>query len=146
MAHWITWLGCLGGLAGAAGAAVSPTPREPVAVGEPFLLALGESVDVARTTIRVGFSSVEQDSRCPSGVTCVWAGNARIAVELRSTTAPSRRLELNTNSRFHRAAEYEGLIVTLLELEPYPESGVPRQPAAYRATLRVDVAPAPGPR
>ncbi len=41
---------------------------------------LGESVKVGAVTIT--FAELLEDSRCPEGVQCVWAGRARVLVEV----------------------------------------------------------------
>jgi len=64
----------VGGCNGSESAA-SPEVLE-AATGAPFVLAEGESVDVAGRTLR--FVDVIEDSRCPAGVTCVWEGRAKV--------------------------------------------------------------------
>src|SRR5688500_11058174 len=48
--------------------------------------------------ITVKFLELIEDSRCPADVNCVWAGVARIKVQLRKN-GKSAEVELNTNDK-----------------------------------------------
>ena len=43
-------------------------------------MPLGKSIQLGHKAIR--FAEVLEDSRCPSDVTCVWAGQAKIKIEI----------------------------------------------------------------
>lgn len=45
-------------------------------------IALGETVIFEETSIT--FSKVVEDSRCPSDVTCVWAGQAKVLAKIKT--------------------------------------------------------------
>lgn len=70
---------------------------------------------------------LEEDSRCPSGVQCVWAGRVRVAVRLREgetvrdAILGSDRPEPLAGGRFLR------LVATC----PARQQGTPPSPAAY---------------
>src|SRR6267142_1883225 len=61
-----------------------------------FKLKVGEQVALKRTHLRIKFVTVENDSRCPKDVTCVWAGNAAVRIQL-SVGRRSKTLTLNTS-------------------------------------------------
>ena len=65
------------------------------ATGEPFELAQGESVQVAGHSLR--FVDVVEDSRCPTGVTCIWGGRAKVRLSVSDPdgTEASQVLTLN---------------------------------------------------
>jgi hypothetical protein len=44
---------------------------------------------------------------------------------------------LHTNGRFERETEYDGLVVRLEDIKPYPKEGATIRPDDYRATLVV---------
>lgn len=113
----------------------TPTSVFEVAQDEAFTLAVRQTARVVGTGVEVTLLSVPEDSRCPAGVTCAWAGNAR--VRLRGGQAgAARAVELNTTLE-PRAAELLGLRVELLGVEPVPEPGEAIAPESYRARLRV---------
>lgn len=110
--------------------AEAPVPT----AGQPFSLAVGEMVTV--DALDVTFVAVREDSRCPEGVDCVWAGNAAIELALAEAGAEPARIELNTNPDFATRATYRDHVVELLELHPRPRAeGGERGP--YRARLRI---------
>lgn len=92
--------------------------------------------DDAGFTIR--FHEVINDSRCPRGLTCLWAGNAKIRVEVEPLLrgAPTRTFELNTYLEPQQAS-YAGYAIHLISLAPYPHIDKDIEPDAYEVTLKV---------
>jgi hypothetical protein len=112
----------------------TPHPTE-ASLDSDFVLAIGQSVHLAGTSTTVTFEAVPQDSRCPTNVQCVWAGNAE--VRLRIATGNSRvETSLNTGVE-PRSASAAGVQIELVEVTPAPVAGSPAIPAGdYRARLR----------
>lgn len=100
---------------------------------QPVTLGVGESVSFRDEDLRVRFLRVDNDSRCPSDVTCVTGGEATVTVEARRASASSALLTLVLPTA--DTATYQGYEIRLLELEPYPVSTVTPNPAAYEATV-----------
>ena len=76
-------LSCLVLLASVGVLAASPhTNLDVVRPGREFKLRAGQQVTVKGTKLRIRLIAVENDSRCPSDVTCVWAGNAAVQLQL----------------------------------------------------------------
>lgn len=101
-----------------------------------IVLAPGQTATPTGTNLQVRFDRVESDSRCPIDVTCVWAGEAAMdlqltvgdstaAVELRSSGAPGARVM------------FEGYEISVQRLDPAPHSQRPIDPRAYRLKLAV---------
>ncbi|GAA3193578.1 hypothetical protein [Actinocorallia longicatena] len=80
---------------------------------------------------RLTFTKVENDSRCPTGVTCVWAGDATAVL---STDDQSYELHVNGDPR---SFTINGRTVELLRLDPHPTQGTQIDPATYKATLKI---------
>ena len=113
------------------------SPRQKVIVLEQeFKLKIGESAEARREGLKVEFDSVAEDSRCPKGVNCVWAGNAKILLKVKKNAAEPANVELNTNinPKTSRYLEYE---FSLKELKPYPESEATIKSSEYEVTLTV---------
>lgn len=117
----------------AAGCATSPgaTDRR-AALGEDFRLPRGESAEVDGLSIR--FAQVVEDSRCPLGVQCVRAGEAKIQLALRAG-GQRRTAVLATEGAQPREADFAGYEVRLVTLDPPRRRNDPAP--AYVATLRV---------
>ena len=102
---------------------------------EPFRLAQGETATITGTRLTVRFAEVVSDSRCPVGVQCIRAGEARVRLELRLGGANPQAVILATEGAEPRQASYDAFDLHLVTLEPQPRTNVPRP--AYVATLRV---------
>jgi len=79
----------------------------------------------------VRFYAVLGDSRCPPNVQCIWAGNARIAIEV-AQQGSSSRLELNTFEGV-KTVSFNSFLFNLQALSP--ASSAPE--SQYVATLVV---------
>lgn len=98
-------------------------------------LAVGESRAIGN--VKLQFSAVLSDSRCPSDVVCVWAGNAEIELIAGPTVGygPSERVTVNTTLE-PKFVTARGLTLSVLDLSPTPVSTQPTK--NYRVVLRVD--------
>jgi hypothetical protein len=131
-----------GGLLGLALAAACGH-RGPAAPEAPLdttvRLRVGDFV-VVSGGLRLGFTGVPSDSRCPGDVACVWEGDATVRLSADPPAGVPRALELHTSARADGAPEavVDGYRVRLEGLEPAPRSGAAIPPAAYVALVRVD--------
>lgn len=100
----------------ALGGCVHPRPT-PVEVDQPFQLALDAA---ARTSdgVQVRYDALLEDSRCPIGAQCVWAGTVRVAVTLRAGDV--QRVDTLDLTRKPRSAPIGGHTVRLAEFSPGP--------------------------
>jgi hypothetical protein len=112
-------------------------------VGGTATLRLGESVRVEGTAVRLRFVRVVEDSRCPLGVTCVWAGRARVEIGV-NDGGPARSLELEVAHREPTLLPERGLGLSATALDPYPQAEAPPDPDAARLLLRVLASPRDG--
>jgi len=122
-------IGCIGSVAAALAA-----PAEPE-LGHAFEMRPAEVVTIQR--VRITFENVFDDSRCPAGATCIWAGDPAAAFTLERPPSTAQHRTLHTNGRFERESEYDGLVVRLEDIKPYPKEGATIRPDDYRATLVV---------
>ena len=98
----------------------------------------GRTATLPSENLRVRFVSVANDSRCPKGVECVWAGNVEVLLEVGTRSGRAKKtLRLNTNASPERPAEdeYRGYTIKLVDLKPYPRAGRKIRPSEYTATL-----------
>ena len=108
--------------------------------GTELKLRVAQEKTVPRTAIRIKFLSVIEDSRCPEGVNCIWAGVAKIKIQLRKAGKPAKEFELNTNQT-DKTITFEGHEIKLAALTPYPKSGTAIKAASYSATLTITKRP-----
>lgn len=83
----------------------------------------------------VKFAAVAEDSRCPKDAVCVWAGNAKVKLEVRKGRGTWKTIELNTNSG-SQSAIVDGYEIKLVDLDPYPGGGSGNN-KAYTAMIEI---------
>lgn len=97
-----------------------------------FRIDYGQTVTLQDGSITVQFSHLLSDSRCPKGVECVWAGNAKIKILFNS-----KAVKLNTNFQLKSEVHISGYEIRLISLAPYPVAHKPIKKSNYVATLLV---------
>lgn len=118
--------------------AVGLSSARPATLGEAFVLCVGETSEIGADRLKLGFTGVRSDSRCPEGVECFWQGDAVVALDVRIAGAPAESIELHTagGSRWPRDARVDAFLVQLVQLAPGNRLGGVRADE-YRLTLRV---------
>jgi hypothetical protein len=114
--------------------------RKKIMLGKNFVLNVGQEVLTADGKLKIKFVSVAEDSRCPKGVNCIWAGNARVMLQVGKPTGPPVKLELNTNPREATdgaGSGYGQYLIKLVEVAPYPVAEQIIKPQNYAVTLVV---------
>lgn len=127
---------CLSVAASCAGS-TSPEALTTVESAALFPLRGGQEALLESTGLRVRLLSVPEDSRCPSDVQCVWAGDARVHLLVTNENdAKEDLLELHTGVE-PRSATLRGYQVELIGLEPTPRSTGRIEQEQYVAELRI---------
>ena len=127
-------------LAGCQSHAAQADPIE-AGLGQEFVLGGGQQVAIRGTDLRLRFTDVLEDSRCPTDVECFWTGQARIAVDAGLGQDTPTSLEFNTNpapGQGKLTNDLGGYTIELKSLDPYPKTP-DDSPALtdYSATLLV---------
>jgi hypothetical protein len=107
-------------------------------LGKEFSIKAGQQLKIDGVDVQVKFVGVPQDSRCPTGVNCVWEGNAEVALNLSYDKCTSN-LTLNTHKSPQTVQEEMagGFRVKLIKLDPHPRADKKTSPADYVATLLI---------
>lgn len=125
--------------------AAGATYASSIALGYPFKLTVNQIAYFEQADLNFRVVNVTEDSRCPSDVQCVWAGQVSILVEaIRAsngdvvgdftvTIVGGGGPALDDSS----TASVEGYVVKLASVEPYPVSTRTIQLSEYIATLIV---------
>ena len=85
---------------------------------------------------RIKFVEMVEDSRCPTGTTCIWAGNAKVKIEVRGGRGDSKTFELNSTMQ-PTIVTYAGYDIKLAGLTPKPAANVRIDPDKYLASFEV---------
>jgi hypothetical protein len=103
-------------------------------VGKPFTLKVGQNADVEPLGVSVTFVNVTEDSRCPSDVTCIWAGQVSIVVDVKAS-GNSSRIALTLSGGQSEAKSLGSYSIRLVDVQPYPVSTKKISPSEYVVTL-----------
>jgi hypothetical protein len=102
------------------------------------VLAPGQSVPVPETSLTLHFEGVAEDSRCPTGVTCVWEGDAIVRIRIEAPGTAASQYTLHTSQRFPQQIVHGSVRVRLVSVSPYPAADRPIRADAYRVTLALE--------
>ncbi|MDB4888197.1 MAG: hypothetical protein JWL61_52 [Gemmatimonadetes bacterium] len=102
----------------AACAGITSAPRD-VSVGQSVELSIGETANVTPGSVRVQLTGIN-DSRCPSDVVCVQAGDAMIILAL--SGAGADRVDTLSLVKPPKSVNYGGYRFEALDVQPYPKS------------------------
>ncbi len=97
-------------------------------------LRQGQERVFRRAGVRVKLLEIQEDSRCPQGVECIWAGNVRVVLLVRGPGRASRRETLNTASE-PRELKLGGRTFTISKVSPPKIIDRDIRPRDYRITL-----------
>ena len=100
----------------------------------PIQVRVGKQKKFSRSKINVKFVSLVEDSRCPEGTNCVWAGNAKIKVMISRGSGAGETFEINTNLGA-KGATFGGYAINLTDLTPTPKADVKINANSYTATF-----------
>ena len=96
---------------------------------------INQQKTLAKSRLTIKFDSLVEDSRCPTDSKCVWAGNAKIKINV-SKGGESKTFEINTNSE-PKAVTFAGYKIKLTDLNPKPASNIRINRNGFVATFLV---------
>ena len=103
---------------------------------EKLTLGYGKQKTAGNTGLTVKFVSVVEDSRCPVGVDCIWAGNAKITVKVTDERG-SKLMTMNTTAG-PQGDQYGGWAIRLVSLTPQPPQHGKITAARYTAVFSIE--------
>ncbi|AFY62010.1 hypothetical protein [Synechococcus sp. PCC 6312] len=105
--------------------------------GQPLQIKQGETISLNSGQLKITFVGVVQDSRCPRGAQCVWAGQAVINLKLQDATQPMTPVNLTLDNEPQAMPEFPGYKINFSNLTPYPTHPPITQPKIPEVTLSV---------
>lgn len=113
---------------------------EPTVSAEPgvaFSLPIGKTAVINGDGAKITFKQVREDSRCPTDVTCVWEGDAKIEVTILRTGSPAQMTVLSLHVPNNEVSS-GALQIRFVGLTPVPRQADGTAPRAYVAQLIVN--------
>ncbi len=104
------------------------------ALDAPFELKSQQYVEIPAENLTITFLKVVEDSRCPSDVTCVWAGKADLIFDILKNQSKEITLSTYTNNTLNVFDKYK---IQLIDVKPYPTSTKTIKPEDYVAILKI---------
>ncbi len=102
--------------------------------GQMVKLRINQQKTIRASNLTIKFISVVEDSRCPVGVNCIWAGNGKVKIKVMGKNKKSETFELNTNLS-PQSVVFQGQEIRLMNLEPNTDKDKAIKPADYSATF-----------
>jgi len=115
----------------------------PVRLNQTFSINQDQEVALEKTSLRIRFLFVTDDSRCPSDAECVIAGSAHVLLRVTGENNLTSQLVLEIPGEVSMPYEqnefvnHRGFQFKLLSLSPYPVFGREVREQDYRILLLV---------
>ena len=106
-------------------------------LGQEFTLPAGKTVEIKGESLSIKFIQVITDSRCPTGVECVWAGEATCRMEINLNGVASERILTISGGTSDKTQETVDQYTFSFKLEPYPQAGKDIVPTDYYLLMTV---------
>jgi hypothetical protein len=108
-----------------------------VDLGQEFSIHIGESASIRGEELQVKFLEITEDSRCPTGVVCVWEGRVSGLVEITYRESIYSIVLTEPGSiSWPSEITFEEYKITY-NVEPYPQAGTEITKEEYRLELTI---------
>ncbi len=98
-----------------------------------FALKVGQAANIPSDQLKVQFIRVKEDSRCPVGTTCVWAGRVTVEVTIAKQGKDLGHFDLSTTER--KGQYVDNYLVGMGKVSPAPTDHL--NPEEYSVELKV---------
>ena len=98
---------------------------------------MGESVSIKGEELQIKFVEVTEDSRCPTGVVCVWEGRVSCLVEITYRGSLHRVVLSEPGSTSWPPENVFEEYKIAYHVEPYPQAGAEIEKEEYRLELTI---------
>lgn len=117
-------------------AACSNQPAGTTAeIGQESILEPGQKVLYSDESLEIRFVEVVNDSRCPTGVQCIWAGEVSVKIEINYQDQQKSMVLTQSGSSDAQTLFLDYTIA--FAIQPYPEAQKPIKAKDYRLHLVV---------
>jgi hypothetical protein len=107
-------------------------------LGEEFSLQIGQIAQIDKEELEIRFEKVLADSRCPKGVTCIWAGQVRCQLRIKDKEAWTDLEIVEPGLTNPPSLIINRAYKIFYHIQPYPEAGKEITPDEYQLILKVE--------
>jgi predicted small secreted protein len=108
-----------------------------VSLGEEFSLRMSESAVIKGEELQIKFVDVSEDSRCPTGVVCVWEGRVICLIEITYRGSLHRVVLSEPGSTSWPPENVFEEYKIAYHVEPYPQAGAKIEKEEYSLELAI---------
>ena len=123
-------------LAGCSSAPAGPSEIK-AALGQEFTLPVGQTASITGEDLKFKFDEVTADSRCPTGVQCIWAGEAKVQLSITSKNSTSRVAYTVPGGSAASGQDFFNQYKAVFKLEPYPEAPQQIDASSYKLIMTI---------
>ena len=98
-----------------------------------FLLQIGQVARITSEALAIKFIQVKEDSRCPVGVSCVWAGRVTVEVKVVKSGKDLGSFDLSTTER--KGQYVDNYLISMGKVSPSPSGQL--KPEEYTVAFTV---------
>lgn len=105
-------------------------------LGNEFSVAIGQTAKISDDYLEIKLTDVINDSRCPQGVTCVWAGEVTCVLDI-TLNGKTESYQLVVSGAGSVGGKTYQNYHLYGNVEPYPKQGVAITKTDYRMKMTV---------
>ncbi len=120
-----------------AGCTVENSNDIKASLGQEFILPVGQTATINGEGIAIKFESVNGDSRCPTGVQCIWTGEAKCQMSITHGGSTYKVTHTSSGSAEASAQDFFNGYKVSFKLLPYPEAGKQIASTDYRLRMTI---------
>ncbi len=105
-------------------------------LGQEFILPVGQTAVINGENLTIKFNGVKGDSRCPKGVECIWAGEAKCQMQITYSGSTSEVIYTQPGGDV-LAQDFFNQYKVNFQLEPYPEFGKQLVSTDYKLIMTI---------
>ncbi len=106
-------------------------------LNSPFSLKMDQAALLESENLKIKFLNVTDDSRCPSDVVCVWAGQVSVSFNIQKGGKNPGFFSMTSAGGQDTEISFEGYSIKLVRVEPYPKSSQQILPSDYAVVLAI---------
>jgi hypothetical protein len=107
-------------------------------LGQEFSLRIGQIAQINRDELEIKFEQVVEDSRCPKGVTCIWAGQVSCELQIKDKESSSNvKLTEPGSPGAPNQITYKKYRI-FYHIQPYPEANKKISHEDYELILKIE--------
>jgi len=107
-------------------------------IGAFINIPAGEMALISTEKLYVKFDAVTSDSRCPTGVACIRAGEATAKVQMKLNGETSDIILTDNGGTDGMSQSTYNLYKLTFQIKPYPKAGVTIAPEEYILNIKID--------